>query len=1073
MKNFKKFVGFVLLFAFVSFNSQALTTYAINNDFKVNVCHLTSSENNPWNAIQIDNSSLPTHLGHGDFMYNGPTKDGKPDNKDKKADNWCKNNAPAQISAAKIICDSESDLPNWGAGGPNITAATVSDFLANHPNCHEQPGWKYQWGPSNATNPGNNIEHAGGSWKTFDENDLPEITPGSKVWVREEIPAGYIPFSGATTNLNSTNAKNSAEFYCDTDVLNYDNYDSISNVQAGKLYHCVAFNVKIDVCPNIQGVQVTVPENYHLNNDKQCVPDTATVYATKVVCDNEFDLPNWGNNGPDITSTTAEDFVAGNSSCKIVPWTFEWAPDGVQNPGNNVEVGGGAWTAFSNGQTQIPAGGTVWFREQLPEAYHQFSGATTDLDGTNSKRSAEFYCSTDVLNYDNFDKITPVVKDAKYYCVGFNTLKPAKADGKVHVFKYIDGVQATPEMTKTEEKPDGVSFPMYNPPYNQYPYYLGPYSDAQAGDIPYESSTYNIVGGTSYTTVEDLTTPLVGSSCSNENKPAYELQGYTYGKTFDEAKNGTPSLTAPEFVIDGDAYVIVWNKKCVPEVVIDMCKNMEGNQSEVPQGYHRDEAGNCYPDQNQCGEKTLDVVSDDSNIVDGVNATVIGSPNGAWATLSGASWIWNNLADFLGGTQQTKTFTKSFTVVGTPISASLDVAADNGFVGTINGNGAGTISDPGEFNYGATKNYDVLSFVTTGLNNLSFDVTNLAVADSDFNSNPAGLLYKLHVVSNDCPTEPTTGTLHVKKVIVGSDVNPSTFSFKLDGSETATSFESDGQNDLTVSSGTHSVVETAYQNYNATYEGCDAVNVPAGGEATCTITNTYVPVIDDSKPVCSDSSDNDGDGLTDANDPACHTDHNVNNLASYDPNGTTEVYDAPACSDGKDNDGDEAIDSNDPGCMSGPDNTWNPNDNDENNGGGGGNPGPTITSTYGGGGGSGPKGKVLGAETSCGIYIDKFLRRGYKNDEEAVKKLQKFLNDYMKSNIKVDGKFGLSTEIALKKFQKKQSGNVLNPWGFNGPTGIFYLTTQTEVNNIMCPDLKLPIPALTPIETNPLAPAKL
>jgi hypothetical protein len=35
-------------------------------------------------------------------MYNGPTKDGKPDNKDKKADNWCKNNAPAQISAAKI-----------------------------------------------------------------------------------------------------------------------------------------------------------------------------------------------------------------------------------------------------------------------------------------------------------------------------------------------------------------------------------------------------------------------------------------------------------------------------------------------------------------------------------------------------------------------------------------------------------------------------------------------------------------------------------------------------------------------------------------------------------------------------------------------------------------------------------------------------------------------------------------------------------------------------------------------------------------------------------------------------------
>lgn len=1067
MKNFRKLVGLVLLFSFAGFNSQLLTASAVFNNPKVNICHATGSENHPWEAIQIDNSALATHMGHGDFMYDGPTKNGKPDDKDNKDDNWCKNNAPAQISAAKIICQNESDLPNWGAGGPNITAATVGDFLANHKNCYEQPGWKYQWAPNNTANPGNNIEHAGGAWTTFDENNLPEITPGSKVWVREEIPAGYIPFSGATTNLNSTNSKNSAEFYCDTDVLNYDNYDSISNVQAGKLYHCVAFNVKIDVCPNLEGAQATVPEGYHLNNDKQCVPDTATVYATKVLCDNEFDLPNWGNNGPDINSTTATDFVAGNSSCKIVPWTFEWAPNGAQNPGNNVEVGGGAWTPFSNGEVQVPAGSKIWLREQLPEAYHQFSGATSDLDGTNSKRSAEFYCNSDVLNYDNYDSISPVVANAKYYCVGFNTLKPTKADGKVHVFKYIDGVQATPEMTKTEAKPDGVSFPMYNPPYTQYPYYLGPYSDASAGDIPYESSTYNIVGGTSYTTVEDLTTPLVGSSCSNEDKPAYALEGYTYGKTFDDAKNGTKSLNAPEFVIDGDYYVIVWNKKCVPEV-IDMCKNMEGSQTEIPQGYHQDEAGNCYPDIQQCGEKTLDVVSDDSNTVDGGPATIIGSPNGAWATLSGASWIWNNLVDFAGGTSQTKTFTKSFTVVGTPVSASLEVAADNAFVGTINGNGGGVIADPTEFNYGATKNYDVLTYITTGLNNLSFDVTNFPVADSTFDGNPAGLLYKLHVVSNDCPENPTTGTLIVKKVIVGSNVSPSTFTFKV-GNNDPVNFDSDGQNDLTVNAGAYTVTEPAYQNYTTSYEGCDNINVEVGKTATCTITNTYNVEIDETKPVCSDGLDNDNDGLTDTNDPACHSDHDVNNLATYTPNGNSEVYDAPQCSDGKDNDNDGSKDSQDPGCMSGEGGTWNPNDNDESNGGSG---GPTITSTYGGGGGSAPKGKVLGAETSCGIYIDKFLRRGYKNDEEAVKKLQKFLNDYMKAGIKEDGKFGLTTEIALKKFQKKQFGNVLNPWGFNGPTGIFYLTTQTEVNNIMCPDLKLPIPKLTPIETNPLAPAK-
>lgn len=123
--------------------------------------------------------------------------------------------------------------------------------------------------------------------------------------------------------------------------------------------------------------------------------------------------------------------------------------------------------------------------------------------------------------------------------------------------------------------------------------------------------------------------------------------------------------------------------------------------------------------------------------------------------------------------------------------------------------------------------------------------------------------------------------------------------------------------------------------------------------------------------------------------------------------------------------------------------------------------------------GSIPKvvGKVLGAETTCGIYVDKFMRKGLKgNDEEAVKKVQIFLNDYMGSNLKVDGKFGVKTDAVLKAFQSKQSEKVLDPWGLNAPTGIFYLTTQTEVNNIMCPALNLPIPTLIPLEENPSFP---
>lgn len=169
------------------------------------------------------------------------------------------------------------------------------------------------------------------------------------------------------------------------------------------------------------------------------------------------------------------------------------------------------------------------------------------------------------------------------------------------------------------------------------------------------------------------------------------------------------------------------------------------------------------------------------------------------------------------------------------------------------------------------------------------------------------------------------------------------------------------------------------------------------------------------------------------------------------------------CSDGIDNDQDGKTDfggeNSDPGCSSA-------DDNDETD--------PVTPTKHGssGGGYLKPQGQVLGAETSCGIYVDKFIRKGYKNDTSAVSKVQKFLNDYLQARLKEDGKYGSKTESWVKKFQSAHKDKILIPWNLKSPTGIFYLTTQTEVNNIMCPDLKLPIPELIPIETNPLAPKK-
>ncbi len=87
-------------------------------------------------------------------------------------------------------------------------------------------------------------------------------------------------------------------------------------------------------------------------------------------------------------------------------------------------------------------------------------------------------------------------------------------------------------------------------------------------------------------------------------------------------------------------------------------------------------------------------------------------------------------------------------------------------------------------------------------------------------------------------------------------------------------------------------------------------------------------------PECSDTVDNDGDGVIDDADPGCHTDGDATNPDSYDPQDDSE-QEAPQCSDGVDNADpeDTLADAADPGCHTdgnadNPD-TYDANDNDE------------------------------------------------------------------------------------------------------------------------------------------------
>lgn len=173
------------------------------------------------------------------------------------------------IVAAKIVCDSESDLPNWSGTNTNISSTTASDFVANNQNCHLESGWKFQWGYGDKAGhhgvsglTGTFIGEANGSqgantntgsafnaWKTFgptDQNGITSVQIGDlagspRIWVREVQKTGYVPFTYNYGN-DAPGSNESAEMWCHTDVLNYDNYDFIDNPQLGQTYYCVALN---------------------------------------------------------------------------------------------------------------------------------------------------------------------------------------------------------------------------------------------------------------------------------------------------------------------------------------------------------------------------------------------------------------------------------------------------------------------------------------------------------------------------------------------------------------------------------------------------------------------------------------------------------------------------------------------------------------------------------------------------------------------------------------------------------------------------------------------------------------
>ena len=1201
----------VFLMVFSTVGMFSLTASATSD--KINICHKSGDD---WNFMDTPaGESLDGHLGHGDFLYTGPEGEG--------SDEWCEENAPdvpeeetATISALKIVCPTEDLLPNWGDGGPDITSTTASDFLVANPTCELEP-WTFEWAPSDTSNPGDNATgNTGGTWTTF--GDTIVVPAGARIWVREQFVEGYVPFTGANTTEDV-----SAELYCYTDVLNYDNYDWIDPVEAGGTYHCIGFNVP------------TEPET-----------PTGTLTIQKYDCPADF-VPNRDNHG--VGSVVP----AGCTPEAGVGFEYTYDPNNsTNNTGPYLGLFGDP-TSFSPLNLTDANGFSVNEGMDSPGRYIIRETDSTNLLG--------LYCvgdgDTNPNNNDN-QEITFVPEDNDdLNCVAYNIEtdepdpEPLVCEAGVNLL--ANGSFENPEVT------NGALwdiFPSGTPTLAWLVAWINPSGAPDIANAELQKDSLLGVTASDGTQWTELDSDFDG--------PSGSLSG----------EAGAVSLTQTTPTIPGETYEVSFDFMPRPDVA--------GAESKIEALYNatigatvdasagaswtnhlfsfiapagpstgitfRDALGNpnnsvgtlldnvrveCVPEQTPCEEvlSSQTVVSDDTTNDGNGNASELTFVHPAWtASIPGATWIWatDPVEAPTNDGDLTKTFTKTFTVAGTPTGGTLNVAADNSYSVVLNGNPLPVIFDQNNFQLATQDSYDVSAFLVNGLNTLEITVTNWESAEqsADPASNPAGLLYKLSLDENACvPPEPETAEITVVKVTEGG-FGAFEFSGIGDGFELETTEgENSDSETFEVPADTYVITENVpegwdldiYCEYDEESVGVEVppngkeVTVYPGDEVTCTFTNTKddVPPPDTAtisavKIVCptEDLLPNWGDNDPDFNltpntatrflnaNPSCHTESwtfewapngtgnpgdnttgetgeawteflgsvevpagalvwvreqvnsnyvpfsgdtsseggwddvsaelycntdvlNYDNFDWIDPVVAGEIYYCigfnapvtvdvcldvpgnqtsteecsspqalPQCSDDTDNtDGEDTLsDENDPGCHTdgNPDNSgsYDPNDNDESNS----TSGPESLSTPpeeeppvhrtqgqfnrpSGGGSSG--GAVLG--TSCGLYMDKFIRAGRNNDPEQVKKLQQFLNDFENAGLPVTGVYGPLTVAAVKAFQIKYADEILTPWGENVPTGIVYQTTLRQINMIVCADLALEIPALIPWSKNP------
>lgn len=493
-----------------------------------------------------------------------------------------------------------------------------------------------------------------------------------------------------------------------------------------------------------------------LNNDCE-VPEpakTVTVNAAKIICTDEAELPNWGNGGPDITSTTAADWVKNHKSCSFAKgWEFQWGNQSAPDYGDTTLGAAPSYTTFTN-STVIPINDVseIHLREVLQSGYLPFSHEANP-DNSNAV-SAEFYCANDVLNYDNWDFIRNPKADQTYYCVAWNV--PVAGDAT--------------ECKIGENLIDNGGFEEETVTANGGQWQIFATVAGWVVGLSDGLEIWNTFNGTNNDVAAEgkQNAELDGNDATSITQTVATTPGATYELSYAYSpRAGTVLADSKMEALINDAIVATdntdgsaatantWQSKSYSFVATGTTTKVSFRDAGVANangGYGPLLDGVALCKTKEAPRCELKIVSDTQTLVEDTNTLAVATYSGhsAWtASIPGATWIWETatVTDPVNAT--TRTFIETFTITA-PTSASLTIAADNGYQVYLNN--VLVVDNLAVENNFQLGTQDVIPLtLASGANTLKVVVKNFPQAGGTYKSNPAGLLFKLTAVgTTDC-----------------------------------------------------------------------------------------------------------------------------------------------------------------------------------------------------------------------------------------------------------------------------------------------------------------------------------